>query len=93
MKGLYKFIGDCGRHGCLYGMFIAQEDDVKKLLESKMELYFGEVLGKHSDICYIVGKRDFTLISDNPDLISLCEQNNIQIGFNPVEMWKEQIGE
>jgi hypothetical protein len=50
MKAIYRMDIDCGRNGNLTGVFIADKDHVKILLEKKIEIYFGEVLGKHSEI-------------------------------------------
>ena len=46
MKGLYEFYWECGRQGDLTGVFIADSESVAALLDK--EIYFGEVLGKHS---------------------------------------------
>ena len=50
MRKLYKFYADCGRMGDLDAVFTADPDDVKKLIG--FEVYFGEILGKHSDIFF-----------------------------------------
>lgn len=46
--GLYRFSFDCGRHGELEGLFFATKEEIKSLVGRTA--YFGEVLGKHSDI-------------------------------------------
>lgn len=48
MKKLYKFCWDCGRQGYVEGMFIADEKEVKDAIGQ--EVYFGEILGKHSEV-------------------------------------------
>lgn len=50
MKAIYKLNADYGRNGNLTGVFIAEKEHVAVLLENKIEVYFGEVLGKHSEI-------------------------------------------
>lgn len=50
MKAIYKMDCDCGRMGSLQGVFIAEKEHVTVLLKKKIEVYFGEVLGKHSCI-------------------------------------------
>jgi len=46
MKAIYEFYWDLGRMGEVSGMFIADKDDIKKIIGT--EIYFGEILGKHS---------------------------------------------
>ena len=48
MKKLYKFYWDCGRQGDIESIFIATEKDIKANIGE--EVYFGEILGKHSEI-------------------------------------------
>jgi len=48
MLGIYTYYKDFGRRGELEGLFIADHEDLIKL-EGKM-IYFGEVLGKHSEV-------------------------------------------
>lgn len=50
MKALFKMDFDCGRMGNLEGVFIADTEDVEYLVNNKISVYFGEVLGKHSEI-------------------------------------------
>ena len=50
---LYKYHEDCGRSGSLDGIFIVDERGkscIDALMESQTLVYFGEVLGKHSDV-------------------------------------------
>lgn len=47
---LFKMDFDCGRMGTVEGLFVAKQSDVDELVNSGQTIYFGEVLGKHSDI-------------------------------------------
>ena len=47
---LYKFEFDCGRMGSLDGIFIADDKKIKQLTKNNPSIYFGEVLGKNSEI-------------------------------------------
>lgn len=71
MKTLYKFHWDCGRQGKLESLFIADSSDVKDAIGQ--EVYFGEVLGKYSEVYGELEEKDFTEISTNPDLIATLE--------------------
>ena len=48
MKALFKMDFDCGRMGNLEGVFIADTEDVEYLVNNKISVYFGEVLGKNT---------------------------------------------
>ena len=86
-KGLYKFNFDCGRMGELNGIFIADSKDVESVIGK--EVYFGEVLGKHSDIYGTIDEDEIKLITDDPEIVSLMEENNISTGFNPLDYVEE----
>lgn len=80
---IYKFYSDCGRMGSLEGLFVADKSRVKILTENKIEVYFGEVLGKHSEIYGEIDKDEMKIISDNEEIVNLFIENEISSGFNP----------
>lgn len=90
MKAVYKLHYDCGRMGELTGLFIAEKEAVDKLIESGEEVYFGEVLGKHSDISGPIEKKDITLISTEENVIKLIEEHDLENGFNPFDYIDEE---
>ncbi len=45
---LYSFEWDCGRMGFVEGLFVATEEEIKDAIDK--EVYFGEILGKHSEV-------------------------------------------
>lgn len=83
MKTLYKFHFDCGRQGKLRGLFIEDSEKVKELITSGKEVYFGEVLGKHSEIFGPIAESDLTKVTDDPNVIKLIEDNDLCVGYNP----------
>lgn len=84
-KGLYKFKLDYGRMGDLYGVFIEEQELVNCLIENELEVYFGEVLGKHSEVYEILKESDFTLVSEDPTTIKLVEDLGLETGYNPFD--------
>ncbi|MBU0961025.1 MAG: hypothetical protein KKH60_05825 [Proteobacteria bacterium] len=70
--------------GNLYGLFVAEKDAVTNLVESKRVIYFGEVLGKHSEIAGPLEARDVNMVSDDTDLVAKVKELNMEVGFNPV---------
>ncbi len=90
MKKLYEFRWDCGRMGELQGLFIADDVDIKNLMGEN--IYFGEVLGKHSEIEGPIEVGDITVKSDDPEfitkLIEIMGDGTIS-GFNPFDFREE----
>lgn len=85
MRGLYKVHIDCGRMGRLYGVIIADTEAVNELIESKRQIHFGEVLGKHSSIAGSIEPTDVTLLTTDAAFIEQAEQLGICVGINPFD--------
>lgn len=83
MIAVYKFHVDCGRSGDLEGIFVERKDYVEALISSGIEVYFGEVLGKHSEIYGSLDHKDFTMLSDDPQVVKIFVDNKMYSGFNP----------
>lgn len=76
---VYEFSVDCGRMGNLEGIFTAKKKDVEWLLNCPYEVYFGEVLGKHSEVYFEIQENHLKMISDDPKEVKSCRKS----GFNP----------
>lgn len=89
MKKMYKFFWDCGTKGNVESVFIAEEENVKKLIGK--EVYFGEVLGKHSEIYGILKNEDLKIMSEDQGLIVKLENffGEAIAGLNPLDYIKE----
>ena len=83
MKALYKMNLDCGRQGNLEGIFVAEDEDVEILLKHQLEIQFGEVLGKHSDVCGYIGEDEIEKITSDENVIKIFEQYKLKSGYNP----------
>lgn len=86
--GLYKMYLDCDRQGELTGIFIERKDFVDYLLKNNIEIYFGEALGKHSEVtCNFTEEPENTIqfITDRPDVISIVQEYGLENGYNPFE--------
>jgi len=86
MKVIVEFFWDCGRMGDLSGLFICDKQNLK-FIEGK-EVYFGEVLGKHSEISGTISADDFVIKTEDQEFI----QKFIEIigdgtisGYNPFD--------
>ena len=82
MKGLYKMEADCC-YGILYGLFIADIDKINCLINHNIDIYFGEVLGKYSEVEFSINDY-ITLISVDENVIKIVEDNKLETGYNPL---------
>lgn len=87
MKTLYSFNLDCGRMGDLDGLFIADSADVERAIQQNAYAYFGEVLGKHSEVYCNLNQDMFEVKSTDQDFIQKLEDllGTSISGFNPME--------
>jgi hypothetical protein len=92
-KAIYKLHFDCGRQGTLDGLFIAEKDHVQTLMQKKVPVYFGEVLGKHSEVYGPIESEDITFVSDNSEAIGIIEEFQLENGHNPFEYTTTQLEE
>ena len=82
MKALFKMDFDCGRMGNLEGVFIADTEDVEYLVNNKISVYFGEVLGKHSEISGCVAESEIKQITTDENVIKIVEEYGLNSGYN-----------
>lgn len=87
-EGIYRFHWHCGRQGDLDGLFVASKEEVDNLIGKTV--YFGEVLGKHSDIYGTIEPGEITLVNDAPEFIAIFKENSMSTGFNPLEYFEEE---
>lgn len=84
-KGIYRLNAEFGRMGDLTGIFIANKEHVKILIEYGIKVYWGEVLGKHSEVYGSIDESELTLVSDNPEAIKIIEELRLENGYNPFD--------
>ncbi len=89
MEAIFKFHFDCGRDGELIGIFTADTEQVENLISSGDEVYFGEVLGKHSEICGLVEENDISFITSDEEAVKMFKENNLETGFNPFDYYNQ----
>lgn len=86
MKVIVEFYQDCGRMGDLSGMFVCDKAELEKLYDKTV--YFGEVLGKHSDVEIDVTTENLTVKTDDQDFIAkfieIMGDGTIS-GYNPFD--------
>jgi hypothetical protein len=82
---LWKFYWSCGRMGDLDGLFVATENEVKQAIGR--EAYFGEVLGKHSEIYGTLEEKDITKVELDSETVEKVKNilGDTWSGFNPIK--------
>lgn len=85
MKVIARFYWDCGRMGEVDGLFVT----TKEALEAAYgkEVYFGEILGKHSEVYGTFNEGDITILTEDQDFITkfieIMGDGEIS-GYNPL---------
>lgn len=89
MKLLVKFRWDCGRQGDVDGLFIVEKDVLEKSYGKSV--YFGEILGKHSEVQGTLDQGDITVKSDDQEFIAKVEEllGSDLSGYNPFDYMQE----
>ena len=91
MKVIARFYWDCGRMGEVDGLFVT----TKQALEAAYgkEVYFGEILGKHSDVSGTFNDGDITILTEDQDFIAkfieIMGDGDIS-GYNPLDYLLEE---
>jgi hypothetical protein len=89
MKVMWKFHWDCRRMGTVRGVFVATEAQVKAALGKRV--YFGEILGKHSEVFGTLEEKDLARVTDDQAFIAKAEEYGIASnGYNPLEYLSEE---
>ena len=87
MLGIYTYYKDFGRMGELEGLFIADHEDLIKL--DGKTIYFGEVLGKHSEVIVEFSyDEDIDVRTQDQDFIKKFQEimgKNFSTGNNPLD--------
>ena len=85
MRTLYYFEADFGRMGTIDGIFVADDKKVKGAIGKTA--YFGEILGKHSDIAKKLEEKDFLVATTDQNFISYFVKifGKHATGYNPLD--------
>lgn len=93
---LYEFYSDCGQTGSLDNLFIATEEQVNAL--DGVFMYFGDVLGKHSDVRGVINVEEDIIEKDVPSykfllelykIFGRCISGNVDVIGNYEDMTRE----
>lgn len=84
---LWKFYWDCGRQGSVEGTFVATQAEIDAAIGA--QVYFGEILGKHSEVYGSLDAADLTLLSEDQSFIESWKNLSADTGYNPLEYLEE----
>lgn len=87
MKTLYKYKMANTYRGTIESLFVADPEAVKAAIGKT--IYFGECLGKHSEVCGELEESELTAITTDVDFIAGFQSLGCTIGMNPLENIKE----
>lgn len=85
MKAIYKFHFDLGRSGDLTGIFVADTEQIDYLIISGLQVYFGEVAGKHSEVYGPIEQQDITMVTTDIQAVDMFEKYKLTTGHNPLD--------
>lgn len=80
--------------GDVEGLFVADDEKVEVSLGK--QVYFGEILGKHSEVYGTLDEADLQVLSDDQDFIEKVVSifgDNLPIGYNPLSYIEDQESE
>lgn len=86
-KRIYKFHWGHYRIGDLYGIFVAMPEQIAEAIGQTV--YFGEVLGKHSDVVVDLEPKHFTEMTTSSLMVEEFEQCDLETGYNPLQYLDE----
>lgn len=90
---LVRFKWDMGRMGVVEGMFVTTHGELAAKFGK--QVYFGEILGKHSEVYGQFEPGDITVVTDDPEFITKLKQfiGAHVSGYNPMDYMAEDSEE
>jgi hypothetical protein len=92
MKAIVEMGVDYGRMGTLSGIFVCEKEELEKLYGK--EVYFGEVLGKHSEVVLELDAECFEIRTEDQDFIAKFVEilgDGTISGYNPFDYIDEDM--
>lgn len=89
---LVSFSQDYGRMGDLDGLFVCDADEWKSLqalIKHEVPVYFGEVLGKHSEIYGPIKAGDISVQSEDQSFCREFRRLKLNTGYSPLDYFDE----
>lgn len=73
---IYQYRIECPRSSDICGTFLLTDRDLKAIVKKLegVEVYYGEVAGKHSEVYQIFQAKDLKMVSDKPEEVKLFKK-------------------
>lgn len=91
MRKVYRWAWHTSRCGSLMGIFTADEAEVEAAIGK--DVYFGEVLGKHSDVHGTIERSEFEVVAEDASFVEAFDKFGCATGYNPIARLAEQADE
>lgn len=85
---LWRFEWDMGRNGTVESEFVATRKEIEEVLGSNV--YFGEILGKHSLVLGTLEASEFKMLSDDVDFAQKFKNIIGTTGYCPFDYLEEE---
>lgn len=86
MQKIFRYYEHFGRAGDLEGIFVATQEEID---EAPDDVYFGEVLGKHSEVYTDEWKDHVTVLTDDQEFIAKALAYGLcGTGYNPLDYFE-----
>lgn len=82
MQQLWKYQFN-SRSGDLESYFVSTEENLQEIIGTP--IYFGEVLGKHSEVVLTFEQSDFVSVSTDPNFVQQFSAIIGSTGYNPFD--------
>lgn len=88
-KVLVRFFWDYGRMGEVDGLFVTTKEELEKAYGKRV--YFGEILGKYSEVYGTLDQEDIEVLSEDQIFIDQLTQllGDHLSGYNPLDNLEE----
>jgi hypothetical protein len=93
VKRLWRFYWDCGRQGDVESVFVATDEEVEEAIGKR--IYFGEILGKHSEVHGTLERSDLTRLDVSNEAIEEVTKilGETWSGYNPLRYVRDEEDE
>lgn len=85
---LWRFHWDMGHQGAVEGIFVATQREIAEALDKRV--YFGDILGKHSDVHGVLEDADLTMLTAEPAAVDTFQRYVKTSGYNPLDYLEEE---
>lgn len=76
------------RGGSVESIFVATQEQIDSIIGKRV--YFGEILGKHSEVIGDLESCEFEVLSEDQDFIEKFEKIIGDTGHNPISYLRDQ---